>query len=69
MIILIAEDEKLPADAVRLIPESKGFTVDAVYDGITGRAYVRPGSIKCRAVNSEDKVLYFFHFPDIIDSV
>ncbi|MDO5546756.1 MAG: response regulator transcription factor [Eubacteriales bacterium] len=43
MKILIVEDEQLLANAVKLILESKGFTVDAVYDGITGAEYAQTG--------------------------
>lgn len=39
MKILIVEDEKLLANSIKLMLEKKGFEVDAVYDGITGREY------------------------------
>lgn len=43
MKVLIVEDEKLLANSVKHILESKGFTVDAVYDGISGEEYARTG--------------------------
>lgn len=43
MKILIVEDEKLLANSVKHILESKGFAVDAVYDGISGEEYARTG--------------------------
>ena len=36
MKILIMEDEKLLADSLQSMLESKGFDVEAVYDGETG---------------------------------
>ena len=43
MKILIIEDEKLLADALRIMLEKKGFEVEAVYDGITGKEYAELG--------------------------
>ena len=43
MKILIVEDEKLLANSVEHILESKGFTVDAAYDGLSGMEYARTG--------------------------
>ena len=43
MKILIIEDEKLLADSLKVLLESKGFTVEAVYDGETGEAYAETG--------------------------
>ena len=43
MKILIIEDEKLLADSLKALLETKGFTVDAVYDGETGAAYAELG--------------------------
>ena len=37
MKILVIEDEKLPADSIKEMLERKGFQVEAVYDGETGR--------------------------------
>ena len=43
MKILIIEDERLLADSIQKLLESKGFTVEAVYDGETGRQYAELG--------------------------
>jgi len=43
MKILIIEDEKLLADSIKAILESKGFLADAVYDGQTGVECARRG--------------------------
>lgn len=43
MKILIIEDEKLLADSIQALLESKGFTVEAVYDGESGQAYAELG--------------------------
>ena len=43
MKILIIEDEKLLADSLRTMLESKGFQVEAVYDGETGADYAELG--------------------------
>lgn len=43
MKILIIEDERLLADSLRTLLESKGFTVEAVYDGETGAQYALSG--------------------------
>lgn len=43
MKILIIEDEKLLADSLKALLESKGFSVEAVYDGETGEAYSETG--------------------------
>ena len=43
MKILIIEDEKLLADSLKALLESKGFQVEAVYDGITGVEYAELG--------------------------
>ena len=40
---LIIEDEKLLADSLKALLESKGFAVEAVYDGITGAEYAQTG--------------------------
>ena len=37
--ILIIEDEKLLADSLKLMLESKGFEAEAVYDGDSGEQY------------------------------
>lgn len=39
MKILIIEDEKLLAESLKTLLESKGFTVETVFDGITGQEY------------------------------
>ena len=39
MKILIIEDEKLLADSLKRMLESKGFEADAVYDGESGEQY------------------------------
>ena len=39
MKILVIEDEKLLADSLQAMLESKGFEVEAVYDGETGEEY------------------------------
>ena len=41
--ILIIEDEKLLANSLKLLLESKGFDVQAVYDGETGEEYAELG--------------------------
>lgn len=43
MKILIIEDKKLLADSIQKLLESKGFTVEAVYDGESGRDYAETG--------------------------
>lgn len=43
MKILIVEDEKLLAHSIRALLESKGFEVEAVYDGETGAEYALLG--------------------------
>ena len=43
MKVLIIEDEKLLADSLRALLESKGFQVEAVYDGETGADYAELG--------------------------
>lgn len=43
MKILVIEDEKLLADSIKVMLESKGFQVEAVYDGITGAEYAELG--------------------------
>lgn len=43
MKILIIEDEKLLADSLKALLESKGFSVEAVYDGEMGEAYAETG--------------------------
>ena len=43
MKILIIEDEKLLADSLKALLESKGFHVEAVYDGESGELYAETG--------------------------
>ena len=43
MKILIIEDEKLLAESLKNLLESKGFQVEAVYDGVTGAEYAELG--------------------------
>ncbi|MGN0406266.1 MAG: response regulator transcription factor [Bariatricus sp.] len=43
MKILIIEDEKLLAETLKTLLESKGFDVDTAYDGKTGEAYAALG--------------------------
>lgn len=43
MKILIIEDEKLLADSLKVLLESKGFTVECVYDGEAGEDYALSG--------------------------
>lgn len=43
MKILIIEDERLLADALKGILTEKGFDVETVYDGITGEEYAETG--------------------------
>ena len=43
MKILIVEDEKLLADSLKTLLESKGFQVEALYDGISGAEYAELG--------------------------
>jgi DNA-binding response OmpR family regulator len=43
MKILIIEDEKLLADSLKTLLESKGFQVETVYDGETGQEYAELG--------------------------
>ena len=43
MKILIIEDEKILADSLKTLLEGKGFEVEAVYDGETGKEYALLG--------------------------
>lgn len=43
MKVLIIEDEKLLADSLKALLESKGFEVEAVYDGESGAEYAELG--------------------------
>ncbi len=43
MKILIIEDEKILADSLKALLESKGFEVEAVYDGESGKEYAELG--------------------------
>ena len=43
MKILVIEDEKLLADSIRSMLERKGFQVECVYDGETGKEYAELG--------------------------
>ena len=43
MKILVIEDEKLLADSLKTLLESKGFTVEVAYDGETGEQYAELG--------------------------
>ena len=43
MKILIIEDEKILADSLKALLESKGFEAEAVYDGETGRDFAELG--------------------------
>lgn len=43
MKILIIEDEKVLADSLKTLLQSKGFEADAVYDGEEGAAYAETG--------------------------
>ncbi len=43
MKILIIEDEKILADSLKTFLEGKGFEVEAVYDGETGKEYAELG--------------------------
>lgn len=43
MKILVIEDEKLLANSIKTLLESKGFEVEAVYDGETGEEYAELG--------------------------
>ncbi len=43
MKILIIEDEKILADSIKSLLESKGFEAEAVYDGETGKDYAKLG--------------------------
>ncbi len=43
MKILIIEDEKILADSLKTLLEGKGFEVEAVYDGETGKEYAKLG--------------------------
>ena len=43
MRILVIEDEKLLADSIKALLESKGFEVEAVYDGELGEQYAQLG--------------------------
>ena len=43
MKILIIEDEKLLAESLKVLLESKGFEVETVYDGESGRDYALLG--------------------------
>ena len=43
MKILVIEDEKLLADSLKTLLESKGFDVEVAYDGMTGADYAERG--------------------------
>ena len=43
MKVLIVEDERLLAESLRVLLESKGFTVETVYDGESGAEYAELG--------------------------
>ena len=43
MKILIVEDERLLADALKVLLDGRGFEADTVYDGKTGEEYARSG--------------------------
>lgn len=43
MKILVIEDEQLLANSIKALLETKGFQVEAVYDGITGAEYAQLG--------------------------
>lgn len=43
MKILIIEDEKILADSLKTLLEGKGFEVETVYDGETGKEYALLG--------------------------
>ena len=43
MKVLIIEDEKLLAESLMTLLETKGFEVEAVYDGETGAEYAELG--------------------------
>ena len=43
MKILVIEDEKLLADSIKEMLERKGFQVECVYDGETGKEYAELG--------------------------
>ena len=43
MKILVIEDEKLLADSIRSMLERKGFRVECVYDGESGKDYAELG--------------------------
>ena len=43
MKILVIEDEKLLADSIKSMLERKGFQVECVYDGDSGKEYAQLG--------------------------
>ena len=43
MKILVIEDEKLLAESIKEMLERKGFQVECVYDGETGKEYAELG--------------------------
>ena len=43
MKILVIEDERLLADSIKEMLERKGFQVECVYDGKTGKEYAELG--------------------------
>ncbi|MGN0422628.1 MAG: response regulator transcription factor [Lachnospiraceae bacterium] len=43
MKIMIVEDERILAESLKTLLDSKGFEVDTAYDGITGQAYAELG--------------------------
>ena len=42
MKILVIEDEKMLADSIKSMLERKGFQVDCVYDGESGKEFAVP---------------------------
>ena len=45
MKILVIEDEKLLADSIKSMLERKGFQVECVYDGESGKEYAELGFV------------------------
>ena len=62
MKILIIEDEKLLADSLQAMLESKGFEVEAVYDGESGAEYAELGiyDLLILDVDTFEDVIYKF---------
>ena len=54
MKILVIEDEKLLANSIRSMLERKGFQVECVYDGESGKEYAELGDLRSADSGRDD---------------